>query len=402
MHMSDVEEDVKKLETLSVDEFRSIIRSTAPSCAICGFTDFSLVDHLRSRHSLSAGQYIKKFPSSSLSAPIVQELFLRLGQKPFERQVPLEELIGLYKGTEGRMGLNYRLDEIKNTILSWFSLPPSLSPLVPLLKPSFFFTSNAPLIALAIHKGKNLLISGPSGTGKTQELLQVLSYIGMPVRRTNMHMDVTYSSFIGQMRASPSQGTYFQYGFLPSAMKEGYPVIIDEIDFTPPALAALLHPVLESEGVLFIPETQEWITPKRGFTVLATSNTRGKGDNLGVYTGTEVQNTAFLNRFTFKLDSSHLPPFEEERIVRNYYPSSDPLLVTTIVKLANEVRVAHENSELGVTWSIRNILDFFDLEPILGIKEALHVTLLNWFDSEDRPLVQNIIQRVGIKEFPPI
>ena len=55
----------------------------------------------------------------------------------------------------------------------------------------------------------------------------------------------------------------------------------------------------------FIKKTGEWVSPKDGFTVMATANTKGKGSEDGRFIGTNILNEAFLERFPITVEQSY-------------------------------------------------------------------------------------------------
>ena len=57
-----------------------------------------------------------------------------------------------------------------------------------------------------------------------------------------------------------------------------------------------LQSILEGKGV-FLKKTGRYVEPAKGFNVIATANTKGKGSDDGRFIGTNVLNEAFLERF---------------------------------------------------------------------------------------------------------
>ena len=67
---------------------------------------------------------------------------------------------------------------------------------------------------------------------------------------------------------------------------------LDECDLGSNKLLAL-QPVLEGKGV-YLKKVNKWVTPKQGFNVMATANTKGKGSEDGRFIGTNILNEKFL------------------------------------------------------------------------------------------------------------
>ena len=193
-----------------------------------------------------------------------------------------------------------------------------------------------------------------------------------------MNGDVTASHFVGAMRASPEKGTYYYYGVLPRAMKYGATLLVDEVDYTPPHIAAVMNSVLEGKRVLYLEETGETIHAAEGFTVIATGNTGGKGDADGMYTGTEVLNTAFLDRFPIKMRMDYMHHEHEEELLTTRFPTEKASDIKKMVRAANEVREAFKQGQISLTFSTRKLLDYFELKGYLGEDETpKHLSLIH-------------------------
>lgn len=382
---------------ISVDDFRQQIRSLCPSCKICGFRSHSLIAHIREKHQMSAGQYRKTYADAELASPVAVELLRSLGKNPI--LVKEKTLADYLPSSAGARPLDQsRIDEWTKS-LAWFKTPAGTEEFVPSANKNFKFGKNADMIVMSFATGRNLFVSGPTGCGKTEEIKQVFNRINIPIRRANMHGDVTYGTFIGSMKANAT-GTYFEYGLLPQAMRAGYPVLLDEIDFTPPNISSVLFPVLERDAELYIPETGEHIKPTKGFCVYATGNTGGKGDGDGSFTGTEVLNTAFLDRFSFKLKADYLSSADEAEMLTKAFPQYSKEFVRRAVAFAAEMRQAFKDGNCSFTWSTRKLLDFMEYVGILGVEVAMDVTLRNWLDKDDEPFVANLYKKVAMDKCP--
>ena len=54
-----------------------------------------------------------------------------------------------------------------------------------------------------------------------------------------------------------------------------------------------LQPILEGKGV-FLKKINEYVEPAKGFNIIATANTKGKGSEDGRFIGTNVLNEASI------------------------------------------------------------------------------------------------------------
>lgn len=384
-------------QTIDIDSFRGLIDKAEVKCLICGWSGHSIVAHLKQAHQLTAGQYQKKFPrdkhpDARLCSPVVSELLRR-----YERESKTtDDLANFTRLFEVQGGTPAYIAAAKQQIK--MHDPAYLKHATPLVEDPYYYfeEENTKLTLAAITMGKSAYISGPTQCGKTSLYMQTLQRLGKACLRMNMNGDATVRNFLGHTRADPGKGTYYSYGALPICMMGGLTLILDEVDYTPPQIAAVTHPVLEGSRQLYIPDTDEVIHAHPGFSVLATGNTSGKGDPSGVYTGTEIMNTAFLERFAVKMTADYLNSDREEEMLTRRFPTANIGKMRALIKAANLVREAFKQGNLAFTYSTKKLIDYFELEPICGHETSLKTTLLNWLDGSDIVLVEGFLQRAGV------
>ena len=142
----------------------------------------------------------------------------------------------------------------------------------------------------------NIFIGGSSGIGKSSTIIAIAEEQERHIYRVNLSNATDVDDLVGGLRLK-DDSTYFEYGPCVKAMQvENGILLLDEVDTANPGLLMELHPILERKGVL-IKKTGEYITPSKGFQVIATGNTKGHGDSSGKYVGTRPLNAAFLDRF---------------------------------------------------------------------------------------------------------
>ena len=157
-----------------------------------------------------------------------------------------------------------------------------------------------------------IFITGMSGNGKTTMIEQACAKTKRECFRVNITSETDEDDLVGGFRLVEGE-TKFVYGPVVEAMQRGAVLLLDEIDLGSSKIMCL-QPVLEGKGIL-IKKTGEWITPKQGFTIVATANTKGKGDNDGRFIGTNVLNEAFLDRFDWTMEQDYATRKTEKRIL---------------------------------------------------------------------------------------
>ena len=138
----------------------------------------------------------------------------------------------------------------------------------------------------------------------------------------------------------------------------------------------------------------EVITPHPRFRLVATANTLGVGDDSGgLYTGTNVLNAAFLDRWGVVIHIDYLAEKAEVKLVKAKTPLLEHALVSGLVKLAGAIRKAITEETLYSTFSTRRLLAFARKIGPLGLGRALEVTVLNKLPKTDRAVVAELAQR---------
>jgi hypothetical protein len=157
-----------------------------------------------------------------------------------------------------------------------------------------------------------VFITGLSGNGKTLMVEQLHAELGKELIRLNITIETDEDDLLGGFRLVNGE-TKFVPGPVIEAMERGCTLLLDECDLGSNKMLAL-QPVLEGKGV-FLKKVNKWITPKDGFNVMATANTKGKGSEDGRFIGTNILNEAFLERFAITVEQPYPTAAVEKKIV---------------------------------------------------------------------------------------
>ena len=157
-----------------------------------------------------------------------------------------------------------------------------------------------------------VFITGLSGNGKTLMVEELHSQLKKELIRVNITIETDEDDLLGGFRLINGE-TKFVPGPVIQAMERGCTLLLDECDLGSNKLLAL-QPVLEGKGV-FLKKINKWITPKPGFNVIATANTKGKGSDDGRFVGTNILNEAFLERFAVTIEQPYPSAAVEKKII---------------------------------------------------------------------------------------
>ena len=189
----------------------------------------------------------------------------------------------------------------------------SIIPKVNSLYVPFGFFDNMKRI-VASKKFYPVFVSGLSGNGKTFMVEQACAQLKVECLRVNISPETDEDDLIGGFRLIDGETKWFD-GPVVQAMKSGAVLILDEIDRGSNKLMCL-QGVLEGKG-LFVKKTGEFVEPVSGFNIIATANTKGKGDETGRYMAATILDDAFLERFAITVEQEYPSAKIEKKIVLN-------------------------------------------------------------------------------------
>ena len=183
-----------------------------------------------------------------------------------------------------------------------------------------------------------VFVTGLSGNGKTLMIEQIHAEMKKELIRVNITIETDEDDLLGGFRLVSGE-TKFVPGPVIEAMERGCTLLLDECDLGSNKLMAL-QPVLEGKGV-YLKKVNKWVTPKNGFNVMATANTKGKGSDDGRFIGTNILNEAFLERFAITIEQPYATTAVEKKIVlgaMKKYGKVDEDFATNLVTWAEVIR----------------------------------------------------------------
>ena len=163
-------------------------------------------------------------------------------------------------------------------------------------------------------------ISGLSGNGKTFMVEQACAKAGREFIRVQINPETDEDDLLGGFRLINGE-TVFCKGPVLKAMENGAVLLLDEIDRAINKIMCL-QGVLEGKPVL-VKKTGETIEPAKGFNVIATANTKGKGSEDGRFTAASIIDEAFLERFTISVDQKFPSATIEKKILKKHMDKFD-------------------------------------------------------------------------------
>jgi cobaltochelatase CobS len=267
-------------------------------------------------------------------------------------------------------------------------------PLVPRVNPAYLFSPRFNDIVEDIVENRRVMLIGHTGAGKTSLIEQVAARSRHGVLRSNMNGQTTVGDFVGFWTVKGGE-TLWVDGVLPTAMREGLWLIVDEIDFAEPSILAALTAVLEPHGRLVLKEKgNEIVAPHPSFRLFATANAVGAMSQFRhLYQGANLMNDAFLDRWRVYLLDYLTPAEEADVLLRTLAPNMTRPLATTLAAIAADCRAAFAREDLSSAFSTRRLLDWAELMMRSGDPErAAGPAIYAKVSPEDAALIRGIIR----------
>lgn len=183
-----------------------------------------------------------------------------------------------------------------------------------------------------------VLIQGPTSAGKTSMINYLAKITGHEFVRINNHEHTDLQEYLGTYISDDTGKLVFKEGILVEALRKGHWIVLDELNLAPTDVLEALNRLLDDNRELFIPETQEVVTPHPDFMLFATQNPPG------LYGGRKVLSKAFRNRF-LELHFDDIPQDELEIILRERCQIA-PTYAKKIVEVYKELSVQRQSTRV--------------------------------------------------------
>lgn len=246
-----------------------------------------------------------------------------------------------------------------------------------------------------------IFVTGLSGNGKTTMIEQICARQQRAMYRVNITELTDEDDLLGGMRLVEGN-TVWRDGVVVRAMETGAILLLDEVDLGSFKIMCL-QPVLEGKGI-YLKKSNRWITPKLGFTVVATANTKGQGSDDGRFVGTNVLNEAFLDRFDFAYEQEYAPRATERKILMKkmeVYGRVDADFCDHLTRWSETIRKAFSEGAVTEIISTRRLEAIAKLYSIVDDRLNAIRRALSRFDGETQDAFLNFYTKIDANVAPP-
>jgi len=269
------------------------------------------------------------------------------------------------------------------------------------LKPKHFYLSDLKwkYLIRSVMRGKNIMMTGPTGTGKTMAVKHVVNALSRPFFYFNLGATQDpRTTLIGNTHFKKDEGTYFAQSLFVTAIQTPNAVILlDELSRAHPEAWNILMTVLDpNQRYLRLDEKDETPTIKvaDGVSFIATAN-------IGTdYTSTRTMDRALLDRFVV-IEMEPLDKKSELQLLRQLYPTGNSAMLKAIAEIAAETRsqVISENPKVTNMISTRMSVEMASmLVDGFTLQEIAETTIYPFFSNDggidsERTYMMQLVQK---------
>lgn len=258
----------------------------------------------------------------------------------------------------------------------------------------------------SIIRGKNILVTGPAGAGKTQAAVAAAKATNRPLFQFNLGASQDPKSFlIGNTLFDKEKGTFFaESAFIKAIETENAVILMDEMSRAHPdawnILMTILDPRLRYVRIDDDPNSPV-INVAPGVSFIATANIGNE------YTATRVMDQALLDRFV-KFEMDILDKVGETALLKLLYPELPAPVIKFVTEISSATRdeLQSASPKISKAVSTRMVIELADLlNDGFTLAEAAECTLYPQYSADggaesERVFIKQVVQKYCVAPEP--
>lgn len=201
-----------------------------------------------------------------------------------------------------------------------------------------------------------MMFVGEAGTGKSTAARVIPYRCGIPYVSINFCVNIEESDLIGTMIPNPEKNTaddpefIWQDGIITKAVRNGYAVLLEEINFARPGVLGKLNSLLDENRQIDLPNG-EILKAHKNFRMIATCNI--------AYEGTNRFNKALINRFEIVHEFKDLEKTEAFKAIKERVKGVDDAKLSAVYTVYELLKKYSKEQSIDIVVSIRQLFNVF-------------------------------------------
>ena len=248
-------------------------------------------------------------------------------------------------------------------------------------------------------RGKNIMMTGPTGCGKTLAAQSLVKSLNRPDFYFNLGATQDpRATLIGNTHFDKAKGTFFSESAFVKAIKTPNSIVLlDELSRAHPEAWNILMTVLDAgQRYLRLDEAEgsPIVKVAEGVTFIATANIGNE------YTSTRIMDRAILDRFV-TIEMSLLDKDSEFDLLKLIYPDTDEYSLNALAEIASTTRelIKTDASKISTIISTRTNVEAAGLVyDGFTLLEAAEIAILPYFSADggldsERTFMKQLVQK---------
>ena len=251
---------------------------------------------------------------------------------------------------------------------------------------------------------QNLMLYGPSGTGKTMLAMSMAKQRDMCLIQADMSEDMRRSNVIGGLKTTEENGvmvTKWKHGFAGEAIEcanqnpNGCILVLEEGNQPRGEIQKLTNGLCDFRRAVYVSELGKYLRLKKGakLMVIMTLNPAGDG-----YSGNEVE-LSVDDRFKLQWEWTYPTIAEMRKIMAKDMKDIPKKFVNNMFKLVLEVQNAVASDELSKMISPRQLAGVFEAYRTFNGMEnfeqlVLDMTVTSRFSDDEQDLIKSRMESI--------